>query len=1045
MAASQGFCGACGSALRGAGLGETTAPFRAAPAAVATGGERRQLTILFVDIVGSTRLATRLDPEEYRDLIDSYRVIVSAAVKRRGGLVNLLLGDGLLASFGFPRAHEDDAVQAVAAAFELIDGLEEAGGHALPPVRVAVATGIVVVEYVVGDSGRREPAIFGDTPNLAARLQELAPPGGVVVCPTTRKLIDQRFSCGAPTLHTLKGFTAPVAVSSVEAEQAPAARPHGPWGDLPIVGRDEEIGLLRRRWRAAAAGEGRVVVLAGEPGIGKSRAVEALRRALSHERHGLVTLFGSAHHANSALFPVIAHLERAAGFQRGDDTAAKADKLARLLGGVPGRDDEAFNLVAHLLALPGTEDAAAGGPPQAQKRRTFEVLLDRLERFALEAPVLFVVEDAHWFDPTSLELLALIVERVARLPVLVVVTARPEFCAPWPQLAHVATTTLTRLDARDGAALVVQAAGGRALPPAVVDEILKRTDGVPLFVEELTKAVLESGRLGERDGSLVLDRPLDAVDIPATLQASLRARLDRLGAARKLAQIGAAVGRNFHFEVVRAVAAELGIDVAAALGELERSALVFRHGEPPEAVFTFKHALVRDAAYAGLLKSGRRRLHGAIARALFAAFPEIERNEPETLAHHLAEAGDLAAAAPHWLRAGRAAAAASANLEAIAHLRRGLEAVAMLPAGRVRDRLELDLLYALGPCLIATQGPAAADAVAAFEAARVVGVRLGAPPELQQIMFWIATASVIRGELEKADEAVAALLAIADGADGDRPALLNAWRGRAMILLFMGHLAEAEAAVERFLTLFDASSPEAQLGARAAGQDAKASGLALASWIYGLQGDERKAFVASHAAVVRADEVGHPHSQAYVAYYAAVLASLDGRLDEARAHAGRCLGLAEAHGFAQWRGLAEAVAGIVAVRAGRAPAASLAAVIDGLGAYRRSGYQLGITALYAMLCPVLLDEGQSEAAVDLLDDGLAIGERNGERAFEAELLRLSARPPELGVSERARRLTRAHDLARAQGAGLVERRCRADHQDLGLAEADTPAGTSATR
>jgi predicted ATPase/class 3 adenylate cyclase len=1025
VAADQRFCGQCGTRL------ETHTPSPAAGRASAVGagpGERRHLTVLFADLVGSTRLATQLDAEDYHHLITAYHRAAGEVIRRADGVIAKFIGDGIFACFGFPRAHEDDAEQAVRAALGIAEAVRAlAADRRGLDVRVGVATGMVVVGETVGENGYAEVGVFGETSNLVARLQELAPPGRVVVCATTRRLIANHFACSAPELRPLKGYPAPVPVALVE-------RDHGGGGrfgarhatDLPpLVGRGEEVELLVRRWRTAAAGEGRVALLVGEPGIGKSRIALALREAVAEQPHACVRIDGSAHHANSALFPFVAHLERAANLQRGDGAETRLGKLRAALRA--GEDDPDVDAVAALLGL--TSPAAPAGSAAERKARTFEALVAILARLSERVPVLLLVEDAHWLDPTSLELLALIVDRAAGLRLLVVVTARPEFVPPWPSHAHVSTTALNRLDRREGAALVAQVAG-RDLPDDVLASILARTDGVPLFVEELTKTVLESGMLGEADGRYVLERPLETLAIPDTLQASLFARLDRLSAAREVAQIGAAVGRSFPYELLAEVAPLGPGPLATALAELEAAELVFRRGRVPDAVFTFKHALVRDAAYASLLKSKRRVLHGAIAEALERRFAELVAAEPETLAHHLGEAGDLAAAAPRWLEAGRNAAARSANLEAIAHLERGLEAVRALAAGRERDRLEFDHLFALGPCYIATRGPAAAEAVATFEAARSAAERLGEPPELRQVMFWIATASVIRGELAKADDAVRDILRVAAPEGG--PALLNALRGRAMILLFMGRLSEARATIERFLAVFDASSPEDQLAARAAGQDARAAGSALSSWTLWLAGEREAAFAASREALARADAVDHPHSRAYVAYYAAVLAALEGALDDADAHARRCLELCDAHGFEQWRGLARAVIGICDLQ--RRPAArgeSLAVVTDALADYQRMGYQLGTTALYVVLAPALLDAGFAQRAGELIDAGLATAERNDERIFEAELHRLGAHwrratAPDGGEADVPARLQRAVDVARAQGARRLERRAARD-------------------
>ena len=553
----------------------------------------------------------------------------------------------------------------------------------------------------------------------------------------------------------------------------------------PLFGREEEIELLLRRWRHATQEEGRVVLLTGEPGIGKSHIALALDERLQGEQHITLRYFCSEHHTNSALFPFIGHLERAAGFERGDSPTKKLSKLDALIAQSTA-DPEHGAVLANLLALPASDRYRLQElSPQKRKEKTLAALLAQLEGSASRQPVFMIFEDIHWIDPTSLELLGAIVEHVPQLRVLLLVTARPEFTPPWPNYSHMTTIPLARLGRHDGAALVERVTGGKTLPKEVMDEILARTDGVPMFIEELTKTVLESKLLQERDGHYVLERPLPPLAIPTTLHASLMARLDRLAPVREVAQIGAVAGREFHYELLNAVAGLPREELEEALGQLVRSELIFRRGEIPHAVYTFRHTLVRDAAYAGLLKSRRGHLHAAIANALEQQFPDIVQTQPETLARHLTEAGLIEKAIGYWLQAGKNAALRSANLEAIAHLQRGIEVIGHLPAGEGKDRSELDFQLVLGPCLIATQGPAASAAVATFARAREVCERLGEPPEYLQVMFWLATVSVVRGELPQALEAVAALLSAAK-ARGDRPALINAIRGRAMILFFLG-------------------------------------------------------------------------------------------------------------------------------------------------------------------------------------------------------------------------------------------------------------------
>jgi predicted ATPase/class 3 adenylate cyclase len=955
--------------------------------------ERRQLTVMVCDLVGSTALTARLDPEDMRGVIREYQTACGRVISTHGGLINRFVGDGILAYFGFPHAHEDDAERAVRAGLDIIAAvgrLEVPGGEPLN-VRVGIATGLVVIGDLVGEDTWEEQAVVGGTPNLAARLQAITEPGTVVICASTRRLVAGHFNYRDLGPVVLKGLSGPVGAWQVLGASGVESRfeaEHGT-GLPPLLGREEEIELLSRRWRQAAQGEGRVVLLTGEPGIGKSHIALTLQERIEAEPHIRLRHFCSSHHTNSALFPFIDQLERAARFQRNDLPAKKFAKLEALLAQSAADLNRAVAFLANLLSLPPDDRYCLPElSPQKRKENTLSTLLEQLEGLAKLRPVLVIFEDVHWIDPTSLELLALTVQRVAKLPVLLLITARPEFTPPWPGHAHVTTVSLTRLSRPYGAALIKQVTTGKTLPGEVVDQILAQTDGVPLFIEELTKMVIESGLLQERNGHYVLDRPLPSLSIPTTLHASLMARLDRLGSAREVAQIGAAVGREFSYELLSAVAGLPKQKLDEALGQLVRSELVFCQGEIPQASYLFKHVLVRDAAYDGLLKSRRTRLHTEIAGALEQRFPEIMEAQPETLAHHLTEAGLTGKAIGYWLRAGKKAAARSANLEAIAHLRRGIEMLSRLPDHLDRDRLELDLQVALGPCLITTAGPASSPAVASFARARELCERLGDPPEYLQVLFWLASASAIRGELPQAEEQVAALRHRAAARD-DRPALLNAIRGRAMILFFMGRVVDAHEEVERAVEMFGVISEADRLTARAAGQDAGAAALALMSWALWVLGHVDNARARMDAALQRADAVQHPHTQAYVYYYASIFHALLGEQAIALRHAERCLALANEHGFRQWRGLSRAMRGINITML-HPSSTSLEEVREALNEYRAAGYQFGITALDILLCPALLAQRQLEAALEVVERGISTVNRS-ERVFESELYRLKAR------------------------------------------------------
>jgi class 3 adenylate cyclase/tetratricopeptide (TPR) repeat protein len=993
--------------------------------------ERRHLTVMFCDLAGAAALSTRLDPEDMWRVIAPYRACIGEVIGRYQGMIARYMGDGVLAYFGYPRTQEDDAEQAVRAALTLVDAVANLRTNvdAALQVRIGIATGTVIVSELLIDETPAEQAVVGETPNLAARLQALAEPGTVLICPSTRRLTGGHFDYRDVGPVALKGWTEPVQVwrvlraSGVESRFEAMHKTQLP----PLFGREEEIELLLRRWRHATQEEGRVVVLTGEPGIGKSHITLALGERLQSEPHITLRYFCSAHHTNSALFPFIGQIERAAGFDRGDSPTEKLSKLDALVAQSTA-DPEHVAVLASLFALPASDRCQPQElSPQKRREKTLAALLAQLDGLAARQPVFIIFEDIHWIDPTSLELLTAIVEHVPQLRILLLITTRSEFTVPWPSYPHTTTIPLTRLDRREGAALVERVTSGKKLPKEVMDEILARTDGVPLFIEELTKTVLESGLLQERDGQYVLERPLPSLAIPTTLHASLMARLDRLAPVREMAQIGAVAGREFHYELLNAVAGLPREKLEEALGQLARSELIFRRGESPHAVYTFKHTLVRDAAYASLVKSRREHLHAAIANALEQQFPHIVQTQPETLAHHLTEAGLIKKAIGYWLEAGKNWSLRSANLEAIAHLQRGIELTCRLPADESRDRSELDFQLVLGPCLIATQGPTASTAVATFARARELCERLGGPPEYPLVMLWLAIASAMRGELPQALEAFADLPSAAE-AHGNQPALLNGIRGQAGILMFMGRIVDARETLERAMELFSASQEAARIAARAAGQDAGVSMLVLMAWVFWVLGQVDEAVARVSAALERADAIQHAHTHAYAWYYASVLHALRGEPAIAQGYAERCLAISEQHGFRHWLGLSRAIRGICAAVLD-ASVGQLDEVKTALDEYQRAGYQLGLTAQFVLLCQVLLLRNESEAAMEVIDNGFSIVGHNSERFFEAELYRLKARALLMrGASdtEAESLLSQALRIARSQQARSLELRAATD-------------------
>jgi class 3 adenylate cyclase/predicted ATPase len=685
-----------------------------------SGAERRHLTVMFCDLVGSTALSARLDPEDLRELLRVYHESVREVVNQHGGFVAKYLGDGALIYFGYPRANEHDAERAVRTGLALVDAISRLSVlreklHA----RVGLATGLVVVGDLIGNGEAQERGIVGKTPNLAARLQGLADVDTVVIADATRRLIGELFELFALSPSMLKGFDEPVTAWRVVGESNRQSRFEALHGSnvAPIVGRDEELDLILSRWRRAQQGGGQVVLVVGEPGIGKSRLALALREGLGTQPSFVQSFACSPHHTNSALFPFASEFEQAAGFIPGDNQEARVAKLKALLE-ASVESATALALFADLLNIPleGSR-ALADISPLQKKSRLFRAFLERLERMAKSGPVLLILEDAHWLDPTSRELFDQIVDRLRNLPALLLVTLRPDVFPPWIGFPHVSLLTLNRLAQAHAKTLIDGVTGGKALPPEVVEQILARTEGVPLFTEELSKTIVESGLLGDAGDHYLLDGPLPALAIPETLHDSLMARLDRHSPVKEVAQIGACIGREFDHDLLASIVPLAPEELAVALDRLVSAGLVFRRGVAPATTYIFKHALVRDAAYQSLLKTRRQELHGKIALALEQKFSHLADVQPELVAHHFDEAANAEKAVCYWLRAGQLAATRSANIEAIAHIHSGLASLLNLPPGEPRLRLELSLHLAQGGPVLATKGFASREAEAVYRRA----------------------------------------------------------------------------------------------------------------------------------------------------------------------------------------------------------------------------------------------------------------------------------------------------------------------------------------
>jgi len=763
--------------------------------------ERRQLTVMFCDLVGSTALSARLDPEDLRGIIAAYHRCCTELVERNAGFVAKYMGDGVLAYFGYPQAHEHDAEHAVRAGLALVEAVPKLATTAGSPlqVRVGIATGLVVVGDLIGAGAAQEQAVVGETPNLAARLQALAEPGAVVIAAATRRLTGGLFDYRDLGTTALKGFAGNVPAWQVLGASAIESRFEAMRTAMtPLVGRDEETDLLRRRWEQAKSGDGQVVLISGEPGIGKSRIAQAVVERLSGEPHTRLRYFCSPHHQDSALYPTIAQLERAAGFRREDTAEQRLAKLEAVLAQGTNDFSEAVPLLADLLSIPtGDRYPPLNLTPQKRKEKTLHAQLVQLEGLVARQPVLMVWEDVHWSDPTTRESLDLLIDRVPALRVLVLITFRPEFTLSWIGRPHVTLLSLSRLPPRQRAEMIAQVTGGKPLPKEIADEIVDRTDGVPLFVEELTKAVIESGILTETSDRYAITGPVAPLAIPTTLHASLLARLDRLAPTREVAQIGAALGRHFSHELISAVAPMSQHQLDDALAQLVSAELIFRRGMPPDAEYTFKHALVQDAAYGTLLRGRRQQLHARIAATLEDQFPESKATQPELLARHCAEAGLAGKAVGYRLKAGQQALVREAMIEAEAQLRKGLGLIANMPDGAERLQYELDLQIALSIALIATQGYAAPAVAETHGRARELCERLDRPT---QLVYLLAGECV--GHLHRAELALACQLS---------KQILNLGEARNdAAVKFQGHLSSAvswfvaaRAHAEQALALYD--------------------------------------------------------------------------------------------------------------------------------------------------------------------------------------------------------------------------------------------------
>lgn len=964
-------------------------PADPSPAQAILSAERRQLTMMFVDLVGSTDLSRRLDPEELSEVLRRYQNTVANEIARLDGHVAKFLGDGILAYFGWPQASEEaaeDAVRAALAVAPAVGRISSGTGHPLA-TRIGIATGLVVVGDLIGEGPVKEEAVTGETPNLAARLQQAAEPGAVLIADSTRRLLGDLFELDELGSLQLKGFAEPVQAWRVVGEGRAESRFEALHGAnvRPLVGRDEELRLLISRWRLACDGTGQVALISGEAGIGKSRLALALRERLQARPVAHVSYACSPHHTNSALFPFVSQLERAAQFQSDDSSETRLTRLQSLLR---EDDDEssqhALALLAELLGLScQTSSDVSQLSPQQRKALLFRAFTARLDRFAARGPVLIILEDAHWLDPTSRELFDQIVDRLQELPILLVATTRSEFPAPWTGFPHVTQITLNRLPRTEVIALIERITDGKALPQEVLQQILARTEGVPLYAEELTKTVLEAGILRDVGDQYCLTGPLQpSVAIPATLHDSLMARLDRLAPVKEVAQIGACIGREFDHELLAAAISMPESQLAEALGRLLAAELVFRRGIPPAATYIFKHALVRDAAYESLLKRRRQELHARIAASIEALFPQRAEGQPELLARHFSEAGLPEKAIAYWLRAGRLAANRCANMEAIAHLKLGLECAQVLPVGRTRSRSELSLQLALGAPLIATKGFASGEAEAAYARAQELSRALQSDLDLLLALRGLGYVYHVRANLRGALSLIDETADLAKRA-GDPALAVEADHFSGVVCFHLGQFQSARDALERSA---NAGEFRGRYHSEAYGINMGVFCSAYISHCDWHLGHPARGLEVAKYGLALAREISHPFSVALALNYLAMLhqfardgAAALGAATEART-------ICAEHGFDYYGAWSALIRAWALAETGQMEQ-GLEAFDAALGEFRRTGAGLRLPHHLNMVAALHHKAGHAQAGLRLTDQAMAVADETGEIWCKAEIHR----------------------------------------------------------
>jgi class 3 adenylate cyclase/predicted ATPase len=968
------------------------APTHGATSLPQSKAERRQVTVLFCDLVGSTALGVKLDPEDLREVIRTFQGSCAAAITHMGGYVARFMGDGLLAYFGYPQAHEDDAERAVRAGLDLVAKVNQLllpTGEPLQ-VRVGIATGVVVVGDIIGEEPAQEQVVVGDTPNLAARLQSAAAPNATLVAASTLRLLGGMFVYEQVGPLELKGISERVIAWRVLGERAAESRfaATRPTNLTRFVGRQNQLHQLYDLWKRTKAGKGQVALLSGEAGIGKSRISKRLLDRIAGDANVTIRLQCSPYHNNSPFYPIITQHEHAAHLARLDSPEVKLKKLEALLSRIGSEVLADAPLYAALLSIP-TEGRypALDLTPRRQKDLTIEALRRQVVTLARTKPVLLIIEDGHWIDPSTLEATTRFIEAIKTAPVFLLITFRPEFFPPWLDQPHVTMIHIDRLGRDKATAMIRDLGGGKELPAEVFEAIVGKTDGVPLFIEELTKMVLESGLLRNAGDRYITVGPLPHLAIPTTLYDSLMARLDRLSPIKEIAQIGAVIGREFTHRLLAAVAPISGIALQSALDQLMRAGLIFSHGEPPDSTYTFKHALLQDAAYASLLRARRQELHCRIADALENQFAELSEVQPQLMAHHLAQAGLTEKAVNYLQRAGQLANESSANAEAIGHLKLALELLNSLPESLERKRKALELHVMLAQAMIAGRGYAASETREVLLQAKALTDDYTEVSQKFAILYGIWASYYVAGEVAMQQSAAVEFLAEAERHEETASVCLSN-RTLGTTYVQMGEFGAGRQHLERARQLYDplCHSQSKYLY----GQDIGATALSYLCWALWHLGYVDQAAAVATEATRRADELSHPFTLVYTICHARGMMDIFRRCPtDVESYAKTVISICTEHDFPFWAAGGRILEGWAMACRGKTDE-GIEELDAGLAAWRQTGARLWLPIFLALKAEAHAKAGCSDTALKIIDKALAISDETGERWAVAEVLRIKA-------------------------------------------------------